>query len=172
MNYNTSVTISGFICTSGLIYIEPTILIRVADPRSLGLLADLAQTADADTSQRAALTFISWLSDHLSPELSRTLLEGVRVVPNNIIGKLATRVQNPEKMLREVREGRLEFLVIACAKDMLVNLEGYKAVFEEFGWKNWTLRQLEEADHMPWASSAEEFREIVIGWMKERHCYP
>lgn len=144
---------------------------RVAAPRSLGLLADLTQSANADVFKHAAVMFVSWLSDHLSPELSRALLEGVHVVPKTITGKLATRFQNPQKMLREAREGKLELLVIACAKDMLVNLEGYKAVFEESGWKNCSLQQLEEADHMPWVSSAEEFREVVIGWMKERHCY-
>jgi len=172
VNYNTSVTISGFICTSGPLYIAQTVFMRTATPQSLVVLKDMTQTTDVDTFQQAALRLISHLSNNLSPELSHTLFAGVNDVPKDVIGIMATRAQDPEKMLQEARNGKLELLAIACGRDMIINLEGFRAVFEESGWKNYTLRQLDEADHMPWVSRAEEFREAVMGWVRQRHCYP
>ncbi len=143
---------------------------RIANPPSLALLAGLTHI-DVDVFQQAARTFVSWLSNHLPQELSSALLEGIYVVPKEITSKLVGRTQNPERMLQEARKGGLELLVISCGKDMFLDPEGYKAVFEDSGWKNYTLQHLEEADHMPWVSRPEEFREAMLGWMKERHHY-
>lgn len=112
---------------------------------------------------------MSWLSDYLSPELSCTLLEGVILVPRAVAGKLTTRTQDPEKMLQQARAGELEALVITSEKDKLLNSDGVREVYEESGWKKYVLRHIKDADHMPWLSKADEFREIVLGWMKERH---
>ncbi|KAF9444796.1 alpha/beta-hydrolase [Macrolepiota fuliginosa MF-IS2] len=170
INYNTSVTISGFINSSGLMYISPPVIFRMAKPEALVILAELTQTGSSiEAFQSTAQRFCSFLSDDLTPDLRRALLEGIMLVSSNVAGKLSTRAHDPEKMLQEGRDGGLEVLVVTGGKDKLVNATGVRETYEESGWKKCIHRHLEEGDHMPWLSRPDEYRDLVLSWIQERH---
>lgn len=168
MAYNTSITISGLINVEGAIYLDPSITERTVNHENFKVLRTLINPPSVDVFQETILAFIHMCSDKLSPEFFRVLLEGVILQPRTIAARLNTRKHNPEKMLQEAREGRLELLVVSGGKDKLLNVEGFKAVFEDLGWKKHTYKHLEEADHIPWVSCPEGFREIVLSWISER----
>lgn len=168
MTYNTSVKISGFINVAGAIYLDPSMAQRTAKPEIFKYLSALTNPPSVDAFQEATLNFIHICSDKLSPCLFRVLLEGVILQPRGVAARVNTRKQNPEKMLQEARNGRLKLLAIGGGKDKLLNAEGFKSVFQDLGWKRYTYKHLEEADHIPWVSCAEEFREVVLAWLKEQ----
>lgn len=105
----------------------------------------------------------------MSQDLYRVLLEGVILQPRAVTGKLITRKQDPVRFLQDARDGKVDVLVVGGGKDELVDAEGLMLIYKELGWKKYTLKRLDKADHMPWISAAETFRDTVLGWVKERH---
>ncbi|KAF9449690.1 alpha/beta-hydrolase [Macrolepiota fuliginosa MF-IS2] len=172
INYNTSnsVAISGLINISGAMYSSPTIISRMTRPETCSFILDLTQTTNVDAFQSATLRFCSLLSEHLSPDLYRILLEGIMLVPRGVASRLTSRVHDPEKMLKQARDGELELLLVTGGKDKLVDAEGIRGTFDESGWKLYIHKHIEGADHMPWVSTSDEFRDIVLGWIRGRHC--
>ncbi|KXN82162.1 hypothetical protein AN958_02971 [Leucoagaricus sp. SymC.cos] len=165
--HNTSVAISGFICVGGVPWVDQATILRISTPESLSLLT--TQIGEVDTFQESCLNFVNWLSDRISPELYRSLLEGLIVVPRVIASKASTRIQNPDTMFQKGRDGELGLLLITGKKDKLMNGGAVKVAYEETGWKKLTHCHFESGDHMPWLSVAEQFRETVLQWVKERH---
>ncbi|KAF9449217.1 alpha/beta-hydrolase [Macrolepiota fuliginosa MF-IS2] len=169
ITYNTSITVLGLINVQGAIYLDSSFAKRTVNYENFKVILTLANPPTIDIFQETVFAFLHTCSDKLSPELFRILLEGVIQQPRAIAARLNSRTHNPEKMLREAREGKLELLVVSAGKDKLLNVEGFKAVFDELGWKKWTYEHLEDADHIPWVSCPEAFREIVIPWVRERY---
>jgi pimeloyl-ACP methyl ester carboxylesterase len=167
MTYNTSIEIRGCINVAGAIHLDPAINRRTAKPLVFECGAALLTPPSVDAFQEALFKFLHVCSKKLSPDLSRILLEGMVMQPRGVAKWVNKRTQNPEKMLREARAGRLPLLAISGGKDELLIVEGFKKVFEDLEWKGLTYRHLQDADHIPWVSCAEEFRETVLAWLKE-----
>lgn len=166
ITYNTSIEIRGCINVAGAIHLDPSINQRTAKPLVFECGAALTTPSSVDTFQEALFKFLHLCSEELSPDLFRILLEGMILQPRGVAKWVNKRTQNPEKMLHEARAGRLPQLAISGGRDELLIVEGFKKVFEELEWKRLTYRHLPNADHMPWVSCAEEFREIVLAWLK------
>lgn len=138
---------------------------RTASAETLEVLGTLARPASVDVFQETALLFVHLCSNVVSPDLSRRMLEGIILQPRSVTAKLITRRQQVDKYLQDGREGKLNVLVVTGGKDKLIRVEGFRAVYEELGWKNCMLKHVEEGDHMPWVSSGEQFRDAVLGWV-------
>ncbi|KAF9449216.1 alpha/beta-hydrolase [Macrolepiota fuliginosa MF-IS2] len=166
--HNVSVEISGLINVEGPPYIDAAIISRVSNSETLAILGALAQPTSVDDFQETTLQFVRRCSNVISPDLCRVLLEGVIVQPRAVTGRLLSRQQNPEKLLQGGRDGKLDVLIVSGGEDRMVGVEGLRAVYEEIGWKKCSFKHLDKADHIPWASSAEAFRDAVLGWVKGR----
>jgi pimeloyl-ACP methyl ester carboxylesterase len=167
-SHNKSVAISGFISVEGALCLDQEIVTRIGTPESFSLFVDFMQTIDVDAFQRSALSFISWLSDKVSPDLARMILEGFILVPRALAIKSTCRTQNTDAMLKKARAGELELLLITGAKDRLMNIEAVKAVYQETEWKKYVHKHFEDGDHMPWISIPDQFRLCVLQWIGER----
>ncbi|KAF5350070.1 hypothetical protein D9756_009078 [Leucocoprinus leucothites] len=166
VNFASSVDITGFINVAGPPYIDQDLFARVARPATLGILAALSQPPSVDVFQENALNLVHLFSEVISHDLFCTLLEGVIIQPRAVTAQVVSRKQDPTKLLQEGRDGKMEVLVVTGGKDSLVSAPGLRAVYEEMGWKKCTVKHLDEADHMPWVSRGDEFREIILGWIK------
>ncbi len=167
LTYNTSVILLGLIYAAGTIYLDPSIMERTTSRESLEIAKILADPPSVDVFQETVFDFLHLCSKKFPSDLFRILLEGILLQPRSIVMRLASRSQNPEALLQEVREGKLPIFVLTGGKDKLMKSEGLKAVIRELGWQNYTHRHLEEADHVPWVSCPETFRDTVLGWVKD-----
>ncbi|XP_006459465.1 hypothetical protein AGABI2DRAFT_191431 [Agaricus bisporus var. bisporus H97] len=167
MTYTTSVKILGFINVAGVVSVDPSIKRSSSRPLANEWGGILLSPPSVDAFQEALFQFLHICSDELSPELFRILLEGMIMQPRGAAVLAFKRKQNPEKMLQEARGGRLPLLGISGLKDKGLIAEELKRELENLGWKRMTYRFLQDADHIPWVSCAEEFREIVLTWIKE-----
>ncbi|KAJ3569560.1 hypothetical protein NP233_g4963 [Leucocoprinus birnbaumii] len=163
VNFTKSVNISGFINVAGPPYIDQGLFARVAASSTLEILVALSQPSSVDVFQENTLKLIRTLSSVMSPDLFRTLLEGVIIQPRAITARIVSRKQDPTRLVQEGREGKIDTLVITGGRDILINVPGLKAVYEDLGLQKCTMKHLEEADHVPWVSSRDEFRETVLG---------
>lgn len=120
-----------------------------------------------DAFQETTLKFLHLCSEKVSPGLFRVLLEGMIQQPRRAAAWIHQRTHNPEKMMQEARSGKLPLLAITGGKDNVVVAEELKTVLEASGWKELVYRHLEDADHIPWVSCPEEFRGVVLGWLKD-----
>ncbi|KAF5350071.1 hypothetical protein D9756_009079 [Leucocoprinus leucothites] len=170
LTYNTSITISGLINVAGAVVLVPGMFKSPPSytPEAHEILTTLARPPSVDDFQVTVFRFINICSEKLSPNLARILLEGIMLQPRRCAISMNARTHDPTKMLQEAREGRLKLLVIGGGKDKTLNVEGFKALLDETGWKEYTYRHLEEADHMPWVSQPDAFRDIVLGWISRR----
>jgi pimeloyl-ACP methyl ester carboxylesterase len=169
MTYNTSVRIRGFISVGGAIYLDPSIAERTVKPLVFECAAALTSPSSTDVFQEGLLNFLHACSEKLSTDLFRVLLEGMVLQPRAAAVWVHKRKQDPERMLEEARAGKLPLLAIGGGKDKFLNAEGFKATYEDLGWKKMTYRHLEDADHIPWVSCPEEFREVVLAWFEQLH---
>ncbi len=167
MTHATAVEIAGLINVEGPPYIDTAIITRVARPETMVILGALIQPPSVDVFQQTALKFIRYCSEVMSQDFYRKLLEGVLLQPRSVTEKLITRKQDPGRFLQDAREGKLDVLVIRGGKDKLVDTEELEAVYKDLGWQKYKSILLEEADHLPWVSSSEEFCDKVLGWVKE-----
>lgn len=151
---------------AGAPYLEPSVSELVFSREGHWFAGKLASPPSVDVFQETIFDFIRACSDDLSPELFRILVEGVLLQPRSITPRVSTRSQNPEKLLQEARAGNLPTLVVTGGKDRLVNAEGLKAVTQRGEWQKSTYSHLENADHMPWVSLPDIFRDTVLGWVK------
>ncbi|XP_006453747.1 hypothetical protein AGABI2DRAFT_42806, partial [Agaricus bisporus var. bisporus H97] len=165
--YTTPVKMLGFINVAGLIYVNPSVNSRVGSRQSREWGPPFLFPPSEDALQESCAYFLRICSEELSPELFRILLEGMLMQSRGIAKRVCSRKQNPEKMLQEARDGRIPLLAISGLKDQALITEKLKGELEDLGWKRMTYRYLQDADHMPWVSCAEEFREIVLAWIKE-----
>lgn len=166
LTYNNSVTILGLINVAGMIYNEPSIVERSFSHESLEITKRLVCPPSVDAFQETVFDFLHACSDKLPPGLFQALLEGILRQPRLVVMRLTSRPQNPEVLLRETREGKLPILILTGGKDRIANVVGLKAVIQELKWQGCTYVHLEEADHIPWVSSPEAFREAILGWLK------
>ncbi|XP_006456513.1 hypothetical protein AGABI2DRAFT_188435 [Agaricus bisporus var. bisporus H97] len=167
MAYTTPVNILGFINVAGLVYVDPSVNSHVASRLAREWGPPFLFPPSGDAFQESCSQFIHICSDEISPELFSILMEGMAMQPRGIAARVCVRKQNPENMLEEARGGRLPLLAISGLKDKALYTEKLKGELEALGWKRMTYRYLQDADHIPWVSCAEEFREIVLTWMKE-----
>jgi pimeloyl-ACP methyl ester carboxylesterase len=167
MAYNTSITISGLINVAGVVVLRADMATspHAHTPELFEVLGTLARPPSVDAFQEAVFGFINMISDKLPPDMARILLESIMLQPRRSAIMMNTRTHNPERMLQEARAGNLKLLAIGGGRDKTLSVEGFKAILEETGWKEYTYRHMEEADHMPWVSKPDEFRDIVIGWV-------
>ncbi|KAJ3569557.1 hypothetical protein NP233_g4964 [Leucocoprinus birnbaumii] len=170
MTYNSSITISGLINVAGAVVLVPEMFKSPPShtPEVYEILNTLARPPSVDDFQEAVFRFINICSDKLSPNLSRVVLEGIMLQPRRCAISMNTRKHDPERMLEEARGGRLKLLAIGGGKDRTLNVEGFKALLEETRWKGYIYKHLEEADHMPWISQPDAFRDVVLGWILGR----
>jgi pimeloyl-ACP methyl ester carboxylesterase len=167
MAYNTSITINGFISVGGAIYLDPSIAERTVKPFVFECAGALTSPPSTDAFQEGLLNFLHACSEKLSNDLFRVLLEGMIRQPRAAAVWVHKRKQDPEKMLEEARAGKLPLLAIGGGKDKFLNAEGFRATYEDLDWKKMTYRHMEDADHIPWVSCPEEFREAVLTWLEE-----
>ncbi|XP_006456516.1 hypothetical protein AGABI2DRAFT_195608 [Agaricus bisporus var. bisporus H97] len=167
MSYNTTVRINGFISVAGAIYLDPSVAKRTARPLVFECAAALTAPSSTDVFQEGLLNFLHLCSDKLPTDLFRVLLEGMVLQPRAAAVWVHKRKQDPEKMLEAARAGKLPLLAIGGGKDKFLDEDGFKATYEELGWQRMTYRHLEDADHVPWVSSPEEFRDVVLAWLRE-----
>lgn len=167
MSYNTTVRINGLISVAGAIYLDPSVAKRTARPLVFECAAALTAPSSTDVFQEGLLNFLHLCSDKLPTDLFRVLLEGMVLQPRAAAVWVHKRKQDPEKMLEAARAGKLPLLAIGGGKDKFLDEDGFKATYEELGWQRMTYRHLEDADHVPWVSSPEEFRDVVLAWLRE-----
>jgi pimeloyl-ACP methyl ester carboxylesterase len=151
---------------AGAVYLEPSVNALVFSREGTNFAGRLAYPPSVDEFQKTVLDFVRACSEKLSPELFRILLEGVLLQPRSIAARLGTRSQNPDRLLQEARAGNLPILVVTGGRDGLLNPEGLKDFIQGVGWQKFTYSHLENADHMPWVSDPEAFRDTVLGWVK------
>jgi pimeloyl-ACP methyl ester carboxylesterase len=166
VNHCNTITIRGLINVGGLPYLDTTILTHILNPNSLAIFAGLSQSTDSDAFKNSRLQLASWLSDYLTPDMNRTLLDGMALVPKDLAVRLTRRTQDPTKMLRLGREGKLNLAVIVGERDKFFMAGGVKKVFEELDWRNLEFKTIEGADHMAWISRPNEFRDNVLTWIE------
>ncbi|KXN83245.1 hypothetical protein AN958_01650 [Leucoagaricus sp. SymC.cos] len=165
VTYNTSIAVSGFINIAGVVVLDPAISSRAGKPEVFEVLGTLACPPSVDVFQETVFRFISMCSDKLSPDLARILLEGIMLQPRKAAVIMNSRKHDPNKILQEAREGRLKLLAIGGGRDQTLNVNGFKSVLEEVGWKGYRFEYLPGADHMPWVSQPDEFRDVVLQWV-------
>jgi pimeloyl-ACP methyl ester carboxylesterase len=167
MTYNDSVKILGFINVEGGLYRDGSIFKRLMGPVASKYRTILVDPPSVDAFQENVLGFLHLCSEKLPPKLFRILLEGMIQQPRRAAELVHQRTHNPEKMMQEARSGKLPLLAISGGKDNVVVAGEFKTVVEASGWKELVYRHLEDADHIPWVSCPEEFRGVVLAWLKD-----
>ncbi|KAJ7587498.1 hypothetical protein C8J56DRAFT_1081748 [Mycena floridula] len=116
--------------------------------------------------QKSTSLFVDACSGKL-PYAMREAFIGMKMGQDQaVFAKLLTRTQDATNMLRLGREGKIPILVIGCKLDKLVNPDALRKFYGENSWRDLKMIELEEADHVPWVSQPDGFRDAILDWVE------
>ncbi|PFH49652.1 hypothetical protein AMATHDRAFT_62782 [Amanita thiersii Skay4041] len=156
--------ISGIINVEGLPYLAAGVFSSLCKSAALNVLEVMQRTEDVPLFQEMAELFVMMCSDKLPYNLRLACLGGVMVQPRMVVRRLVSRVQDESGLLKAGKEMKLPMLMVWGGEDKLSSCAGFKEVLE--GWQEYTEVGLLEADHVPWLSCPEEFRNVILDWVE------
>lgn len=153
----------GIINIAGFIHLN--VIPTTATPAALSTISALTQTTDVEMFQNGTSLFLESLSSKPLPfALAQQCLGNVMVQPRSVTMQMLSRTQDETRLMEVGRAGTLPLLLIHGSEDGLVKGRELPKLLE--GWKNMTVVELPGADHMPWLSDAERFRDSVLSWVE------
>ncbi|KAJ6465099.1 Alpha/Beta hydrolase protein [Mycena vitilis] len=162
LSFHPPTYISGAIYVAPLPYMGPT-LAKVGSPATLMLLPALTQTADVDEYQAAAMGFAGLTHSSLPYDFYLACLGNSLVQPRGVTMRLLSRTQDESGLLKAGRESGLPLLSVHAAKDRIIARDAVLTAVE--GWKNMTVVDIDDAEHLIWLSQPDKFRNEVLSWI-------
>ncbi|KAJ7590463.1 Alpha/Beta hydrolase protein [Mycena floridula] len=168
LTFHSAEYITGVINITGVPYADPGVIHGVSTPLTLTIMGGMLGPTEPSIAefQKATALFVDSCSDKLPYALREACLGMAMGQPRQVLAKLLTRAQDATNMLRQGKEGPLPLLVIRCKLDKVISSDGLRKFYGESGWKNIRMVELEEADHVPWVSQPDGFRDAILDWVR------
>lgn len=118
---------------------------------------------DVGEFQDAMLQFVDSLSDVFPYSVRQAVLGTALSQPRYALDRNLQRRQDTTALIKAGRN--LPLLVIFGSSDKV--LDGHASAQYYKGWTRLKVVELDGADHIPWISKREEFRDSVLDWVKQ-----